>query len=77
MTDVSEEDASLFMFYPSSLIRHWSILISQSTIFETIIIIMIILSSLKLVMDTYIDSTSPLAGYSSQADIIFNFIFMF
>jgi hypothetical protein len=28
-------------------------------------------------MDTYIDSTSPLAGYSSQADIIFNFIFMF
>ena len=54
-----------------------AIAISTSKIFENFIIFAIALSSIKLVVDTYLPESGKMTEISDKMDIVFNSIFMF
>lgn len=54
------KDASLLLFYPTSLVRIIAGKIVYSKIFERIIVFVICLSSIKLVVDSYIEPNTKL-----------------
>jgi hypothetical protein len=70
-------DASLFLFFPSSPPRKLATLVANSPIFANIVLVVIILSSLKLAVDSYVKSGHPAYTVFSYLDIFFNCFFLF
>ena len=55
MLNYDAEDASLFIFKPDNPVRRFAIALTASTPFEVIMFMIILSSSAKLALDTYID----------------------
>lgn len=64
------------MFYQTSIVRVIATKITKSAIFGNVIIVLIALSSVKLVVDTYLAKTGEAAQISDIIDIVFNSIFI-
>ena len=64
------------MFYHDSCVRVYSAEINKSAIFQNFIILVIALSSIKLVVDTYLPKEGEAAKISNIIDIVFNSIFI-
>ena len=68
----------MLIFLPSSPIRVAAIALSKSAIFQNIIIGLIALSSIKLVVDTYLTpDQTELIAVMDLIDVVFNCIFIF
>ena len=64
------------MFRNNNWFRIQATAIAKNPIYENIILIVIIISSLKLVVDTYISDGSPLSNIFTKIDIAINLIFV-
>lgn len=64
------------MFYPNSWVRMACGKIVYSKIFDIIIIVSIMLSSIKLVIDSYIEPNTRLYEISDILDSVFSSIFI-
>ena len=80
--DGIECETSLFYFTKKSKLRQFCYQVVQHKYFDSFVLVVIITSSMKLVMDTYLDKTvstgtmGQLVGLSGVLDIIFNVIFL-
>lgn len=74
-----ECEISIYLFRKHNLIRWFLWIVTKSKLFENFIVVVIVFSSCKLVMDTYYlseDESNIVVYISSIFDIVFNVIFL-
>lgn len=76
--DGIECERSCYMFRKENILRKYSYIIVHDNRFENFILVLIILSSIKLIFDTYYfnaPDTDPVVSITKQFDLVFTILF--